>query len=74
MQVPIQQGWQHKEDGLVLLARPKHFEMEVTLEEVSRRATRVKVDARRSAFPLIKDRALATALISETERELGIAR
>jgi hypothetical protein len=74
MRLPIEREWRRDEEDLVILARAKRHEVEVRLEEVSHRATRLKVEARRLAFHLLKDRALAAAVISETERELGFDR
>lgn len=72
MRLPIERGWKTDEEGDVITARARLHRVEVRLEEVSRRATRLQVDARRSSLPLLKDRALAAAVITETERELGI--
>jgi len=72
--LPVERGWAKDEDGQVILARAKEHEVEVRIEEVSRRATRLRVDARRVGIPFLKDRALAAAVIVETERELGMIR
>lgn len=74
MRFPVERGWRKDEEGLVILARSGRYGLEVRLEEISSRATRLRVDARRAAFPLFKDKALAAALITETERELGMPR
>jgi hypothetical protein len=62
---------QATEDGKLLKASGKDREIEIRLEPVSAKTTRIRTVVKMGAF--LKDRATATEIIVQTERVLGRA-
>ena len=72
LQFPVLNTWEKDGDMSTIRARAKNYIIVVQVERVSGGATRLEVDARHKYMRLIKDKSLALAMITETERNLKI--
>jgi hypothetical protein len=72
LQFPVIKTWIKDGDVSTIRARAKNYIIVIQVERVSGGATRLEVDARHKYMRLIKDKSLAVAMITETEKNLKI--
>ncbi len=70
LQFPVIRTWSKEDDVSTLRARAKNYILVIQVERISGGATRLEVDARHKYVRLIKDKSLAVAMITETEKKL----
>ncbi len=71
LQFPVIRTWSEEDDVSTLRARAKNYILVIQVERISGGATRLEVDARHKYMRLIKDKSLAVAMITETEKRLN---
>ena len=71
LQFPVIRTWSKDGDVSTVRARAKNYILVIQVERVSGGATRLEVDARYKYMRLIKDKSLAVAMITETEKKLN---
>ncbi len=71
LQFPVIRTWSKDGDVSTVRARAKNYILVIQVERISGGATRLEVDARYKYMRLIKDKSLAVAMITETEKKLN---
>ncbi|MDA0999911.1 MAG: hypothetical protein O2807_05260 [bacterium] len=70
MALKIHQRWAKEEDGQIMKASTRKHGVDIFIIAVTEKTTRLRVDAFNKEFTFLKDKALAAAVIVETEKEL----
>ncbi len=70
----VDKTWEAKESEAILIASTEKHNIEIRVETFAPSATKVWVNAYNKEISFLKDKSLATAVLLETERELGVNR
>ena len=64
--------WETKESEAILIATTRKHNIEIRVETIAPTATKIWVNAYYKEITFLKDKSLATAVLLETEKELGV--
>ena len=70
----VDKTWEAKENEVILIASTEKHNIEIRVETIAPSATKIWVNAYHKEISFLKDKSLATAVLLETEKELGVGR